>query len=337
MTQRPQNRKPSWLHRIFGTCGAILVAMMMIGTAAQAADKVKFLLDWTWWPPQIPYIVAQEKGFYSAAGLDVEMKQGSGSGTTAELVGQGTYEIGNVDLTVAAQAITKGAKMKAVANTAPKGPQGIIFKKGTIKRVIDIKGRQIGSSPADSGTLMFPAFLSANDLTPNDVTMVFMPGEAKLTALLTDKVPVIIGDGNYYIALAAAKGLDLDWLSFADNGAPMISYGLVANDSQIKSRPDVIRRFVEATRKGFAYARSNVDESITIYNRVSGLKQNPDLVRHILLGFFRLTESPETKGKPFGWNATKNWSSTLDILVKYGDLGKPLPLEDYYTNEFLGK
>lgn len=336
MTERLQSKRWSRLHGVFGTCAALLVTMMS-ATAVEAADKVKFLLDWTWWPPQIPYIVAQEKGFYSAAGLDVEMRQGSGSGTTAQLIGQGTYEIGNVDLTVAAQAITKGARMKAVANTAPKGPQGIIFKKGAIRSVQEIKGRQIGSSPGDSGTRMFPAFLSANGLTQSDITMAFMPGEAKLTALLTDKVPVIIGDGNYYIALAAAKGVELDWMSFTDNGAPMISYGLVAHESQIKNRPDVIRRFVEATGKGFAYARSNVDESVAIYNRVSGLKQDPDLVRRILLGFFRLTESEETKGKPFGWNGTKNWTSTLDILVKYSDLGKPLPHENYYTNEFLGR
>lgn len=329
-----QSKRPSRLYRVFSTC-AVLLVTMMIGTAVEAADKVKFLLDWTWWPPQIPLIVAQEKGFYSGAGLDVEMKQGSGSGTTAQLIGQGTYEIGNVDLTVAAQAITKGASMKAVANTAPKGAQGIIFKKGSIKSVQDIKGRQIGSSPGDSGTQMFPAFLSANGLTPNDITMAFMPGEAKLTALLTDKVPVIIGDGNYYVALAAAKGIELDWMSFADNGALLLGYGLVAHESQIKNRPEVIRRFVDATGEGFAYARSNIDESIDIYNRVSGLKQDPDLVRRILVGFFRLTESDETKGKPFGWNGTKNWTSTLDILVKYGNLGKPLSHEDYYTNEFL--
>ena len=36
-----------------------------------------------------------------------------------------------------------------------------------------------------------------------------------------------------------------------------------------------------------------------------------------------------------GWMARADWKQTVDILKEFGGLKKPLPIEEYYTNEFV--
>jgi len=49
---------------LFALCGAI--------SSANAQDKITVMLDWFVNPHHAPLIVAQEKGYFKAAGLDVK-------------------------------------------------------------------------------------------------------------------------------------------------------------------------------------------------------------------------------------------------------------------------
>jgi len=81
---------------------------------AQAPTPVKVLLDWAWLPYHAPFLIAQDKGYYKDAGLDVALEQGRGSATTALLLSQGGFDIAHLNLTNAAQMIGKGGAIKAV-------------------------------------------------------------------------------------------------------------------------------------------------------------------------------------------------------------------------------
>ena len=49
-----------------------------------------------------------------------------------------------------------------------------------------------------------------------------------------------------------------------------------------------------------------------------------------------LRDTPNTVGHPFGWMAQEDWEATLAVLEKTDAIDEELPLEDYYTNEFIG-
>ena len=55
-------------------------------SAASAQDKFPFRLNWTLYGEHAPFFVALDKGFYKEEGLDVEILEGSGSTTVAQLV-----------------------------------------------------------------------------------------------------------------------------------------------------------------------------------------------------------------------------------------------------------
>ena len=78
---------------------ALLVALVFSGAAlAQKEVPVRFALDWRFEGPAAPYLVAIDKGYYKAEGLDVTIDPGSGSVEGINRVASGAYDVGFCDI-----------------------------------------------------------------------------------------------------------------------------------------------------------------------------------------------------------------------------------------------
>eukprot|EP01035_Chromulina_nebulosa_P067325 gene67325-92223_t len=84
-------------------------------SAALAQTPVTFQLNWTAGGPNAGFAAAVGEGFYKAAGLDVTVVQGNGSGNTAQLVASGRSQLAYADAVAVSQLISKGAPMKIVS------------------------------------------------------------------------------------------------------------------------------------------------------------------------------------------------------------------------------
>ena len=67
------------------------------GVRAGKLEKFPFRLNWTLYGEHAPFFVARDKGFYAAEGLEVEIQEGSGSTTVAQLVANATSPVAYVD------------------------------------------------------------------------------------------------------------------------------------------------------------------------------------------------------------------------------------------------
>ena len=65
---------------------------------ALAQTPIKFQLDWRFEGPAALFLASAAKGYYKAAGLDVTIDAGNGSGGTVTRVASGTYDMGFADL-----------------------------------------------------------------------------------------------------------------------------------------------------------------------------------------------------------------------------------------------
>ena len=69
--------------------GAVLAALPL---AAHAQTKIKMVLNWKYQGPQAWFFMAQDKGYFKAEGLDVEIDQGEGSSASITKVAAGASD-----------------------------------------------------------------------------------------------------------------------------------------------------------------------------------------------------------------------------------------------------
>src|SRR5690242_19546406 len=96
---------------------AAAAAAFATGASAQSLEKFPFRLNWTLYGEHAPFFVALDKGFYKDEGLDVEIMEGSGSTTVAQLVANGTNPVAYVDAATMMRGVTAGMPIKAVGVT----------------------------------------------------------------------------------------------------------------------------------------------------------------------------------------------------------------------------
>ena len=75
-----------------------LAATVMLGGPASAQTTIKFSLDFKFEGPAAPFLVAIDKGYFKAEGLDVTIDTAAGSLEPINRVASGTYDMGFGDI-----------------------------------------------------------------------------------------------------------------------------------------------------------------------------------------------------------------------------------------------
>jgi len=134
------------------------------------------------------------------------------------------------------------------------------------------------------------------------------------------------------------KGKPVHFMPFADFGIAPMGQGILAHERTIAAKPEVLRRFVRASARALAdVAKSeNLEEAVNVGMRLSGARdERRESVKLQWLETTRRLATKNTEGHPLGWMSDKDWAVSVDILVKTGQLEKPIPTQNLYTNEFV--
>jgi NitT/TauT family transport system substrate-binding protein len=120
----------------------------------------------------------------------------------------------------------------------------------------------------------------------------------------------------------------------AEFGVKALGVGLMAHEDTIKENPDLVRRFVRASVKGWAEAMKNPAEAAEIGKQSFPLA-NARLLQVKLESLAHSLHSPASMGHPIGWMAQEDWVGTIDMLKSFMGLASAAPVTDYYTNDFI--
>ncbi|MBR0820787.1 ABC transporter substrate-binding protein [Bradyrhizobium liaoningense] len=313
-----------------------VVASCALGSwsaTATAQTAVTFQLNWTAGGANAGFAAALGEGFYKAAGLDVTIVQGNGSGNTAQLVASGRAQLAYADAVAVSQLIAKGAPMKVVATIYQSNPNEVsALTKSGIKSIGDLKGKKVGVPAGSSQTTMMPLFLKANGLKEADMTMINMPVPAMVPSLLQGQVDAILGSMDSYQIQLEQQGATLDNYRFADYGVPTVSTSIFASDSFIKDNPDVLKRFIAASLKGWSFALDNPDKA------VKDLKATfPDLNEKLAAAELAAITPLFCSGgaKFIGKAEDAHWTKTQALLSEVKLLPEGQDPKSYYTNAYL--
>jgi NitT/TauT family transport system substrate-binding protein len=219
---------------------------------------------------ELPFKIAQLKGFYREEGLDVEMILIRGAVGMQALLG------GSVDYTSASgstiAAAVRGLPVKLVFISSSK-PQFELISQPQIKSIQDLKGKIIGiSSRGGSNDLMMQIILQKNGLAPNkDVTTLIVGAqEETVIALRTGRIAaaLLTPPRNFMLQRDGFNRLAYsgDYMATYANG------GIGVTDEKIKTNPAEVSSLVKATIKALQFSMKNRAEMIKIMPGYLGIK-----------------------------------------------------------------
>ncbi|WP_159709577.1 ABC transporter substrate-binding protein, partial [Geminicoccus flavidas] len=80
--------------------GAVGLGSLLLAPAVgvRAATEIRFALDWEFQGPNVPFLIAEVRGYFEAEGLAVRIDRGSGSADAVARVAAGVYQMGFADI-----------------------------------------------------------------------------------------------------------------------------------------------------------------------------------------------------------------------------------------------
>jgi NitT/TauT family transport system substrate-binding protein len=322
----------------------LLAISILLGCSAtaRAADPVSLRLDWTLSGYHLPFYWAKQKGYYAAENLDVEIKEGAGSGKTVALLAGQQEDIGLADYMFMTQGAAKGMKLKGIFGVVQDGAWAIIsHADAPIKKPADLVGKSVATT-ADHKA-MLDLFLDINKIPRDQV-------RAQVTSPATRNTVFVNGQVDSFISVVIGSPIDLvvranqgkdkpvHFMQFAQFGIAPLGQGVFVNERMLAEKPDMLRRFVRATARALDEIAKpeNTDEAVDVAMRLSGARdERRESVKLQWVETIPRLRTANTQDHVYGWMSEKDWAASADILVRTGQLDKPIPAASLYTNEFV--
>jgi NitT/TauT family transport system substrate-binding protein len=327
-------RRAQWLLVGFVAL-AVAAGLAAGGREAPAQEKITFRMNWYWGGIHAPFVLAKERGYFEKEGLNVEIAEGKGSATTVQLVGTKADTFGWADGSTIALNLAKGVPVKAVATILNVLPYAVVsLDEKNIRTAKDLEGKSLAITPGDGLTQTWPAVVAANKLDASKIKLVHVAPQAKIPAVTEKQVDALLGGADDQAISIEAKGMKTRALKFGELGVPLIGFAILAHQDTIKDRPDLVRKVVAASLKGWQDALKDPDAAVAAVKKIAPLV-DADVVKKQLLVDLSLVFSQANTEKRLGWGPPADWQSTIDLLKQYRGLEGTQPATAYYTNEFL--
>lgn len=324
----------SWI--MLASAALLALWITAVPCAAQTLQPVTLRLDWLFQGPNSGFVAARENGYYKEVGLDVTIAAGKGSVNTAQLVASKSDMFGYSDGYVVGTSVANGMPIRMVANVTRRTPTAVIvMEESGVESVKDLVGKTVGIPPGGGPFHQWPAYLKGCNIVADKVKVVGMDPATAPTALIQGRVDGIVGFVNGFVPLVEGRsGKKTRFFPYAECGVSNVSLGIITHNDLIKENPDLVRRFVAASMKGFLYVTKNTTQAGQLAKKYLETI-NPEIATRELELSLNFFVTPNTQGKPLGWMSDKDWDNTVRILKEYGGVKTALEATQLYTNDFV--
>jgi NitT/TauT family transport system substrate-binding protein len=321
---------------------ALLAAALFSSAAlAQKEIPVRFALDWRFEGPAAPYLVAIDKGYYKAEGLNVTIDVGSGSVEGINRVASGAYDVGfcDINLLVKYRDNPRNLPVKMVMMVYDTPAFSIItLKKTGIAKPKDLEGRILGAPAGDGAWAQWPIFVQANKIDASRVKVENIGFPVREPMLAQGKVDAITGFWFSSFMNLKATGIPADEivvLHMRDWGLDLYGNGIVVNPDFARFSPKAVAGFVRGTIRGIQETLRDPDGAIE-----SVMKRNPIAKREVELERLKLSlqknfVSPDVRKNGLGNVDVKRLERSIEqIGLSFQYTNKP-KAADIFTAQYL--
>ena len=277
------------------------------------AESIRLQLKWLHQFQFAGFYAAIEKGYYQAEGLEVTLQEGHPGLVPAEVIARDEAQFA-VDTPSAMIQRQRGYPVVIIAAIFQHSPTIVLTRSNSgIETPHDLIGKRVmvlmDSDPE------FLAMLAAEGVRPEQVTLV--PHTFKLDEIIAGKVDAQTAYSTNEPRLMGKRGLDFGVMRPSHYAIDFYGDSLITSEKIARERPELVERFLRATRQGWIYAMDHPQEiTDVILSRYKSTKSREDLLAE--------AESMRELVQPglieIGHMNPERWRQIASIFVKFGML-----------------
>jgi len=252
----------------------LVLLLALLAQPAIAADKLTVLLDWFVNPDHGPLFVAQAKGYFKEAGLEVELIAPSDPSDPPKLVAAGKAEIAISYQPQLHMQVDAGLPLKRIG-TLVATPLNtlVVLDSSPVKTIADLKGKKIGYSVGGFEHALLGALLRKHGMTVQDVTLINVNFSLS-PALISGQVDAVIGAyRNFELNQLALEKKPGRAFYVEEEGVPPYDE-LIFIAHKDKLADPRLRRFIGAVERGTLFLINHPDDAFRLF--VQGRKELDD-------------------------------------------------------------
>ncbi len=298
----------------------------------EASEKVHFALDWTPNTNHTGLYVAQEKGYFKDAGLDVEIMLPGEAGAD-QLVASGKADFGIGAQEALTEARAAGIPIVSIAAIIQHNTSGFAsLKEEGIESPKDFEGKNYGGWGAPVEQAVVESLMKKDNGDSSKVNYINMGSSDFFTAIQRDVDLAWVYYGWTGIE-AEQRGMELNIQYLKDYSEKLDYYTpvITTNEKLIANDPEKVKAFMDAVSKGYQFAIDQPGEAAEIL-----LQAVPDLDPELVKKSQEwLSPKYQDDASRFGEQQLKTWEAYAEWMNENNLLEGEFNAKDAFTNDFL--
>jgi NitT/TauT family transport system substrate-binding protein len=305
-------------HVAFGT---LLVAALGFATPVLGQTAVKFSLDWKYEGTQAPFLLALDRGYFKAEGLDVTIDTAGGSVEPINRLASRTYDMafGDINSLIKFRDQNPQTPIKAIFMIYSNPPFAVVARKSRgITAPKDLEGKKLGAPTADGAYAQWPIFVKANNIDAAKVEILNVGFPVREPMLVSGQVDAITGFSfSTYINVkhGGVPQDDIVVLLMANYGVSLYGNTIMVNPSFAADKPQAVKGFLRAFLKALKDTTKDPGAAID-----SVLKRNETASKEVELERLQLALrdnilTPEVKANGFGGIDPQRLDRAIDQIA----------------------
>lgn len=337
---RPTMLSRRGMSRALGAIG--LAAWLAAPGAAFAQTAVRFTLDWRFEGPAALFLMAQEKGYFKAEGLDVTIDTGNGSREAIPRVASGTYDVGfgDVNSLIRFRDENPSVDLKAVMMVYDRPPFAIVGRKsrGISGEVKSLEGKKFGAPAADAAFAQWPIFKAVNKLDDSKMRMENVGFPVREPMLASGEVDAVFGFANSSYINLKSRGVPVDdiiTMLMSDYGVELYGNVVMVSPKFAAEKPEAVRGLLRAISKGVRETVANPDLGGKLVIQRNDVAKLEVEVERLKMTIEQNVMTPAVKAEGFGGIDKARWERALDQIALTFSFKNKAKAGDAFDDSFL--
>lgn len=300
---------------------------------APALKPVTLQLQWVTQSQFAGYYVALDKGWYRDEGIELTIKPGGPDTLASDAVTAGSAQFGTSLLADIIVAIEQGKPLLSIGQIQQTNGLVLLAQKASgIQEPKEFAGRRVGVW-LGNWEAQFDALMAKENLAPEDYILVaqgfsmepFLEGQL-------DVASAMIYNEYHSVLESGVKPEDLNIIDYADYGLDFPGDTLFTTRELAEKDPALVTAMLRASLRGWQYAVEHPEEAADIVLKYD--KSGVQTREHQLTMMNEIAKLVQMGVREIGYTDRTDVQRTLDTLLQYEVLKRPVKSEEVYTNAF---